>query len=40
MEKFLKLNVKLAAPVDTGALTSAIQFLRYKDRLSGRQGEL
>ena len=37
MEKFLKVNVKLPAPVETGALISAIQFLRYEDRLSGKK---
>ena len=39
MEKFLKVNVKLPAPVETGALISAIsaiQFFRYDDRLSGK----
>ena len=37
MEKFLKVNVKLPAPVETGALISAIQFFRYEDRLSGKK---
>ena len=37
MEKFLKLNVKLSAPIDTGALALAIQFFRYEGRLSGKK---
>ena len=37
MEKFLKVNVKLPALVETGALVSAIQFFRYEDRLSGKK---
>ena len=37
MEKFLKVNVKLPVPVETGALISAIQFFRYEDRLSGKK---
>ena len=37
MEKFLKVNVKLPAPVETGVLISAIQFFRYEDRLSGNK---
>ena len=37
MEIFLKVNVKLPARVETGALISAIQFFRYEDRLSGKK---
>ena len=37
MEKFLKVNVKLPALVETGALISSIQFFRYEDRLSGKK---
>ena len=36
MENLLKVNVKLPAPLETGALISAIQFFRYEDRLSGK----
>ena len=37
MEKFLKVNVKLPAPVETGALISTIQFFRNEHRLSGKK---
>ena len=37
MEKFLKVNVKLPTPVETGALISAIQVFRYEGRLSGKK---
>ena len=35
--KFVKVNVKLPALVETGALISAIQFFKYEDRLSGKK---
>ena len=34
---FLQVTVKLPAPVETGALISAIQFFRYEDHLSGKK---
>ena len=37
MEKFLKVNVKLPAPVEIGVLVSAIQFFRYEDCLCGKK---
>ena len=37
MEKLFKVNVKLPAFVETGALISAIQFFRYEDRLFGKK---
>ena len=37
MERFLTLSVKLPTPVDTGALISAIQVVRYVDCPSGKK---